>query len=243
MTVSQRANRPRIHIKATPAWSPKQGEEAGHLMLSPSEQAELGRLAEIVEYRTAKSEILAQGEPANFLYLLVDGVVQACHALKDGQRQIVAFYWPGDLFGLAEQGVYVNTAEAVTPCAVYRFPFRRLEQFLLENPKVQQGFFVKAIHDIRSAQRRTIAMGQLDLPRRLAAFLVDCSGHGRYFDRENAMLSLPMSRYDIADYLGASAESVTRAFALLEKNGLLLRWGPRKLEIKTERMMAFSGTD
>ncbi|MUO79395.1 helix-turn-helix domain-containing protein [Agrobacterium vitis] len=241
MNLSSPASRLPIQIRATPVLSPQQDEKAEHIVLSPNEQYELGRMGEIIEYRTTKLEILSQGEPADFLYLLIEGVVQASHALKDGQRQIVAFYWPGDIFGLAESGLYVNSAEAVTPCSVYRFPFRKLEKFLLENPRIQQGFFVKAVHEIRTAQRHTITIGQLELPQRLAAFLVDCLDHDRYFDSESSTLSLPMSRYDIADYLGTSVESVSRTFALLEKNGLVQRKGPRKLEISMKKLIDFSG--
>jgi CRP-like cAMP-binding protein len=234
-----RKNYPDIRIRAVEPWTPEHGKEAPHLTLSAADKADLGRIAELIEYKTARSQILFQGQTASFLYLLADGVALACRSINDGERQILAFYWPGDLFGLAERGTYVNSAEAVTPCTIYRFPIGRLETFLLENPNIQHSFFIKAVHDLRSAQRRLVVLGRLDVPKRLAVFLLDCSGHEQYFDPATHVLSVPMTRYDIADYLGTSAESVTRAFGQLEGKGLLHRLTARTLELRSAGLKAF----
>jgi CRP-like cAMP-binding protein len=239
MNQAARRGHPDIRIRAVKAWTPEHGRESTHLTLSASDKAELSRLAEIIEYKTVGSQILFQGQKASFLYLLADGVVGSNHILNCGDRQIVSFYWPGDLFGLAEKGVYVNSAEALTPCVVYRFPIGKLEQFLLDNPKVQHSFVIKAVHDLRSAQRQLVAMGRFDIARRLAIFLLDCSGHEHYFDLAAQALTVPMTRYHIADYLGTSAESVTRAFGLLESKGLLHRLTARTLELKLAELRTF----
>lgn len=243
MSQTPRRAHPEIRIRAAKAWTTEQGQKSQHLALSAADKAELARIGEIIEYRTAGSQILSQGQKASCLYLLADGVVQACHTLNDGNRQVVAFYWPGDLFGLAEAGLYVNSAEALTPCTVYRFPIRKLERFLLENPGVQHSFLIKAVHDLRSTQRRLIAMGRLDVARRVAAFLLDCSGHEHYFDPATQVLTIPMTRYDIADYIGTSAESVTRAFTLLEGKGLLHRLTARTLELKVAELRTFAAVE
>jgi CRP-like cAMP-binding protein len=232
-----------IRIRAVDPWPPEHGKEPAHIDLSAAEQADLTRLAEVIVFKTEGSQIFSQGQPAEFLYLLADGVVQGSHTLSAGDRQIVAFYWPGDLFGLAHSGVYVNSAEAVTPCKVYRFPIRKLETFLFDNPKIQHSFFIKVIHEIRSAQRQLIVMGRFDVPRRLAIFLLDCSGHEHYFDPATQVLSIPMTRYDIADYIGTSAESVTRAMSTLEGKGLIRRTTARTLELKRADLKAFAKLD
>ena len=126
-----------IRIRATHGWTHRHGEEAPHIGLSAAEKAELGRLAQIIDFRTAGSLIFSQGDEAGFVYLLSAGLVRICHALRNGERQIVAFHWPGDLFGLAEQARYVNSAETIIPTRVYRFQAAKLENFLLKNPKIQ----------------------------------------------------------------------------------------------------------
>lgn len=229
-----------IRIRGVDPWPPEHGQEPAHIVLSAAEQADLARLTQVIVFKTKGSQIISQGQRADFLYLLADGVVQASHTLNHGDRQVVAFYWPGDLFGLAEAGIYVNSAEAVTACKVYRFPIRKLEQFLLDHPKIQHSFFIKAILAVRSAQRQLIVMGRFDVPGRLAIFLLDCSGHEHYFNPATQVLSLPMTRYDIADYIGTSAESVTRAMNALENKGLIRRVTARTIELKRLELKAFA---
>jgi CRP-like cAMP-binding protein len=228
-----------IRIRAVPPWQPNHGDEAPFLPLSASDRTELRRLGEQISFKTAGSEIYASGEKAGFLYLLAEGVASAHRTLPSGERQVVGFYWPGDVFGLAEEGLYVNSASALTACAVYRFPYDRLASFLLSHPEIEQKFYVKAVHDLRNAQRQLIMMGRLAVPRRLAAFILDCSGHEDYFDSKTQRLTLPMTRDDIADYIGASPEVVIRTFGRLEALGLLRRVSPKVLELKTEALRAF----
>jgi len=86
-------------------------------------------------------------------------------------------------------------------------------------------------------------MGRFNIQRRLAVFLVDCSAHEHYFDQSKQILTLPMSRYDIADYLGTSAETVTRALARLEGEGMLHRVAPRNLKLKLDQLKTFIDFD
>ncbi len=232
-----------IRIHATRGWARERGAEPPQLSLTASEKAELARLAQVIDFRTAGSDIFSQGDEAGFIYLLTDGVVRTCHTLRNGERQILAFHWPGDIFGLAEHGRYVSEARTVAPSRVYRFPVAKLERFLLKNPKVQDGLLVKSMHDLRLAQRQLIVIGRFDVPRRLAAFLIDCSAHAHYFDSTTKVLCLPMSREDIADYLGTSAETVTRALGRLERDGMLRRTTPRTIELDRDRLKAFIDLD
>lgn len=238
-----RPGRDEIRIRAAHGWPRPHGQEGPHLDLSASQRADLARLAQVIEYKTTGSKIFSQGDEAAFTYLLVDGLTRICHTLHNGDRQILAFHWPGDLFGLAEHGKYLNSSETITSATVYRFPVRKLEAFLIENPLVQNGFLVKAIHDLRRSQRQLLIMGRYDIPRRLAAFLLDCSAHEHYFDRATCILTLPMSRYDIADYLGTSAETITRAFGRLETENGLHRLTARTLELKLPGLKAVVESD
>ena len=232
-----------IRIRATRSWQREHGEEAPYLALTASDKAELERVAQIIDFRTVGSETFSQGDDAAFTYLLTDGVVRIYHTLRNGERQILAFHWPGDLFGLADHGKYANSAETIAPSRVYRFPVRKLERFLLKNPNIQDAFLVKAVYDLRNTQRQLIVMGRFNIQRRLAVFLVDCSAHEHYFDQSKQILSLPMSRYDIADYLGTSAETVTRALARLEVEGMLHRVAPRNLKLKLDQLKTFVDLD
>ena len=150
-----------IRIRATRGWPREHGEEAPYLALTASDKAELVRVAQIVDFRTAGSEAFSQGDEAAFVYLLTDGVVRIYHTLRNGDRQILVFHWPGDLLGLADHGKYVNSAETIASSRVYRFPVKKLERFLLKKPHIQDAFLVKAVYDLRNAQRQLIVMGSL----------------------------------------------------------------------------------
>lgn len=220
-------------IKLAPAW----------LRMSPDDEAALIKLAKYVEFKAARTRIFEQSGVAGSLYLLVTGIVQVSRMLPDGERHIVAFHWPGDLFGLEETGFYFNTAETVTPCTVYELPVRKVDMFLEENPRVQRHVLVHTIHELRAAQRQMIVVGRLKTSRALAAFLLDCAQHAQYFNEAEQRLDLPMSRYDIADYLGTAPESVTRAFSRLENEGLLRRVTPRLLRLDLPGLRALANMD
>lgn len=232
-----------IRIRAVRGWPRAHGDEGPHLDLSASQRFELARLAEVIEYKTVGSKIFSQGDEAAFTYLLVDGLARVCHTLHNGDRQILAFHWPGDMFGLAERGKYINSAETITTATINRFPVMKLEEFLMDNPSIQAGFLVKAMHDLRRSQRQILIMGRYDILHRLAAFLLDCSAHEYYFDTITQILTLPMSRYDIADYLGTSAETITRAFGRLELKGALRRRTARALELMLPELRAIVELD
>ncbi len=236
---SSRPEHAEIHIRAVRGWPRERSSEPPHVVFTASEKAELARLAQIIDFRTTGSTIFAQGDDAAFIYLLADGAVRTCHTLRNGERQVLAFHQPGDLFGLAEHGRYVSEARTLAPSRVYRFPIGKLERLLLKHPRIQDGLLVKAMHDLRQAQRQVILMGRFDIPRRLAAFLVDCSTYEHYFDATKNTLTLPMSRYEIADYLGTSAETVTRALQRLEQTGMLQRLTARSLELKRDQLKAY----
>lgn len=241
-----RANKPShagIRIRAVRGWPREHNEEGSYLSFTASEKAELGKMAQTIDFGTAGSEIFSQGDDAAFIYLLADGMVRSYRTLRNGDRQILAFRLPGDLFGLAEHGKYVSSEETIVSSRVYRFAIRKLERFLLKNPNIQERFFVKAIHELRSARRQLVIMGRFDISQRLAVFLLDCSAHENYFDQSEHTLTLPMSRYDIADFLGTSAETVTRALARLEGVGALHRITARVLKLNLDQLKTFIDFD
>ena len=109
-------HRDEIRIRAVPNRAPDRREDGPFLPLSATDKVKLGHLGEIIEFKTPGTEIVSQGEKSTFLYLLTDGVIEADRTLHRGARQILAFYWPGDTFGLAENGVFVNSARVLTQC-------------------------------------------------------------------------------------------------------------------------------
>lgn len=232
VVISRKAGKEaRPKIKARPFCIDVDDSTRVHDLLTPSQQAQLTRIATVLDYRAGNTTIFSEGEDAHFLYAIDRGAVRISRHLEDGGRQVLAFLWPGDVFGLAERGHYVNAAETLTPAILYRFPLQKLRSLLLRDAQLQLHLLVKAAHALRTAQRQIIMLGRQDTYRRLASFLLDLSQHVAFHDKSPANLSLLMSRLDIADYLGTSSETVTRAFTRLEHDGVITRSSPRSLRI------------
>jgi CRP-like cAMP-binding protein len=130
-----------------------------------------------------------------------------------------AFLFARDLFGLAEKGRYLNTAQSITRVTLYRLPLCELTALLKEDADLQFKFLVKVTHELRESQRRTILVNRRDAVGRLAMF-VGLMGE-QLEEPEPRVVPLPMARSDIAAFLGLTAESVSRAAAELEERGLV----------------------
>lgn len=233
MTASRRA-RPKgdtgPHLRAPRFMSPHNEASQPRNLLTASEQAALTARASLVIY-PARTSIYAAGDDAQYLYIIDQGLVRISVALSNGERQILGFMWPGDILGLAEEGRYANSADCLTRTALYRISLADLRRLLVDEPLLQLQFLTKAAHELRRAQRLIIVLGRLDNAKRLAAFLLDCRQHLADSDDKPDQMHLPMTRFDIADYLGMSPESVARAFTVLEQRGLVRRVTARTLGI------------
>ncbi len=232
-----------MNVRAKHPWPAEGDGKTSILDLTSVEKLELSRFSDVMDFKADGPPIFIQGQGAGHLFYVEQGIVQGRHTIRTGVRQSVALYWPGDFFGMAREGLFFNTAEAVVDCTLSRFPIRKLESFLVGHPRIQHKFLMKAVHDIRKTQRQLIIMGTLDVARRLAIFLVDCCAHREHFDVQTQILTIPISRHDIADHIGTSAETVTRAMKTLEKRNLIRRQTPGKLEIKTVELLTFSSLD
>ena len=154
---------------------------------------------------------------ARSVFIIAEGVVKAFKDMPSGKRGVTAFLYPADVFGLAENGLYVRTAQAVTQALLYRFDVNVLIETLKSDGELQLKFVCKLTHELREAQRQTIAIGRKDAIGKLAMFF-------RQLQREPGAsrdIDLPMTRSDIASYLGLSLESVSRATRALERRGVV----------------------
>ena len=200
-------------------------------LLSHNEQEELRRIAKLVDFPKPGMTIFSRGDEAEFVYLIDQGVVRITRTPANGQRRILAFMMAGDLFGLPDCGTYANTCETVCPTKAYKVPWPTLRQMLIKEPQLQQSLLIKLAYDFRQAQRQMMMLGQQSAHQRLALFLLDFMRNPGFFDEQASMLTLPVNRFDLADYLGTTRETATRAFSVLEKKRLVRRAGPHAIHI------------
>ena len=165
--------------------------------------------------------IYREDVPADWVFAVVEGAVKSYRDLPSGKRTIGAFLFAKDLFGLAENGKYVATTQAITRVTLYRLPIDALTELLMHDPALQFQFLAKVTHELRDAQRRAILINRRDAVGRLAMFITMMRGELQHVAATDREVPLPMSRSDIASYLGLSLESVSRAAAELERRGIV----------------------
>jgi CRP-like cAMP-binding protein len=199
--------------------------------LSAKEQARLQSIGKLVSFAKGGMTIFSRGADAEFVYVIDEGIVRITRTAMSGQRRILAFMVPGDLFGIPDCGVYANSSETVGPVKLHRFHWPKLRQLMTEDPLLQNTLLIKLAHDFRQAQRQMMMLGQQSAHQRLAMFLLDFMRNPDFFDETHARLNVPVNRFDLADYLGTTRESAARAFSRLEREGLVKRINSHTIEI------------
>ena len=168
----------------------------------------------------ARTILYCEDTDAAWIFIISEGVVKCFRELPSGKRRLAAFLFADDVFGLAENGRYVNTAQAVTGVTMYRIPVDSIIALFKREPELEFQFLSKATHELREAQRRAIVLTRRDAIGRLAMFL-SMLEKDRPRTSPSAAISIPMSRSDIADYIGMSLEAVSRASSGLVRHRLV----------------------
>ncbi len=228
---SNRSNKPSLELRARAFDATSAQAPAIRNLLSREEQEQLLQNATALVYRRGGEIVFSEGENADFLYFIDEGIIRISRCAENGRRQILAFRVPGDLLGRPEDGRYVNSAETVGPARVYRIAWQRMQQMMLAEPQLQLHLLMKGADDFRQAEHRIMTLGQQNTCQRLASFILDLLHLPELFDEKRSLLQLPVNRFDLADYLGTVTKSSERAFARLESEGLIRRNTSRTIEI------------
>jgi CRP-like cAMP-binding protein len=169
-----------------------------------------------LKLRFARNEtIFNEGDEAKYAYKLVRGAVRLCKHMADGRRQIVDFLLPGDSFGFLQFGSYSFTAEAIGRVAVICYPAYQIEQVGNSTPDLCRRLLVLLSQRLLGMQDRLVLLGRQTAKERVASFLISLAD--RPGTEEDSPLELPMSRQDIADYLGLAMETVCRELSDLKR--------------------------
>lgn len=193
---------------------------------------QLDALVALEQIGTRKSfardeEIYAEGEPAEFWYKVVSGTVRISKLFADGRRHIAEFCFSGECFGLDEPQKHEFSAEAVTDVILMRYPRRATAQLLDETPHLAHRLCDMALRDLAQAQARMLRLGRMTASERVASFLLELR------ERRDAarMIEVPMSRSDIADYLGLTIETVCRVLSAFKRSGAIAMADPHTIEL------------
>jgi CRP/FNR family transcriptional regulator len=183
--------------------------------LEPEELRRLADLTQTVRYESGHT-LFGEGDAADALYNVTAGTVKLYKLLPDGRRQITGFLMTGDFLGLALNESYAYSAETVTDTSLCRFPRRKMEALLDEFPRMQRRLFSMASNELAAAQDQMLMLGRKSAREKICSFLLMLSQRAvRRGFKENPV-TVPMSRADIADYLGLTTETVSRTFTQLK---------------------------
>lgn len=162
------------------------------------------------------NEIYGEGEPADYIYKVLSGTVRTSKVLSDGRRQIGAFYLPGDIFGLEAGDEHTFCAEALTDATVLVVKRSAVTAEAQRNFHVARELWAATARELAQAQNHLTLLIK-SAQERVAAFLLEMA------DRVpgQAEIELPMSRQDIADYLGLTIETVSRTLTQLESKAAI----------------------
>jgi CRP-like cAMP-binding protein len=156
-------------------------------------------------------EIFGENEPADYLYKVLSGAVRTYKILTDGRRQVSGFYLPGDIFGLEFADEHTLSAEAISDAKVLVVKRSAVSALAGRDPSVAQQLFALTGRELRRVQDRILLLIK-NARERVASFLLEMAER----ESENNTIELPMSRQDIADYLGLTVETVCRTLTSLE---------------------------
>jgi CRP-like cAMP-binding protein len=216
-------------------WRPDSRSYPRAVRLAPM----LARMAP-VSPATAYAEgdtIYAQEGAAQFVYEVIEGMVRTARLGTDGRRIVHGFFVPGDIFGIEPNGAHACSAETVCPTRIASCERSRIERRALADQAVATAFWSCLLKSAEQAGAHMSLLARATAVEKIAHFLLEMAERMS----ANCRLALPMSRYDIADYLGLSSETVSRAFTALRERQLIATEGRYVTILKLEGLRRLDG--
>lgn len=166
--------------------------------------------------------VFHEGDPARRVFMLTVGSLKIYTLLGDGRRQVTGFMFPGDFLGISIDGEYAFTVEALEKSEIWWFSREGFDRLIERHPAMERELYRMAAHELAAAQQQMVLLGRKTAAERLASLFLDLLGREeRVSGREMRSFDLPMSRIDIADYLGLTKETVSRMLSELRSRALI----------------------
>ncbi len=163
------------------------------------------------------TEIYGEGEPAEYLYKVMSGAVRISKLLDDGRRQVTAFHLPGEIFGLELGKEHRFSAEAISESSILVVKRSTVLALAGRDGEVARQLWTLTADALQRVQDHMLVLGCMNAKERVANFLLQLA---KRISSGNEV-ELPMSRQDIADYLGLTIETVSRTMTQLENDATI----------------------
>ncbi|MFZ2159523.1 MAG: helix-turn-helix domain-containing protein [Bradyrhizobium sp.] len=188
--------------------------------LDKAELRELEHLGRHIHFASCET-VFAQEEMTTSFYNLMEGVMRLYKLLPDGRRQIVGFSLPGDFLGLAASARHSLSADAIGAVTVCRFSKAPFARFIEDKPHLLLRINELAVRELSQAQDHMVLLGRRSAEEKVATFLIGWRDRLVQLNGPSTTVALPMSRQDIADFLGLTIETVSRTFTKLERDRVI----------------------
>lgn len=169
----------------------------------------------------AKDHAFSEGDPVTHVYRIEIGHICLYRVLPDGRRKVVNFAFPGDLIGLCGNGHHTESAQATDGTRLTAFPIATVHETARKDPLFAKKLFEAMSLELTTARDLLVALTQRTACERLASFLLALARRHHWSGELGNEIVLPMSRSDIADFLGLSIETVSRTFTKFRLEGLI----------------------
>jgi len=189
--------------------------------LDQADLAEFERIARNVQLAPNEA-LFTAGQLARSVHNLTAGIARLYKLLPDGRRQIIGFALPGDFLGMAPSERYGFSADAVDSVTVCRFPKEAFSHFIEQRPQFLIRINEFAARELMLAQEQMLLLGRRSAEEKVASFLIGWRERLARIGDERQTIALPMSRQDIADYLGLTIETVSRTLTRFEREKMLV---------------------
>ncbi|UQV19146.1 helix-turn-helix domain-containing protein [Brevundimonas albigilva] len=171
------------------------------------------------------------------MFNITSGSVRVYKLLPDGRRQITGFLFAGDFVGLATGEDYAFSAEAIEDATLCRFRKSDYRALIRQAPALESALLERATHELAAAQNQMLLLGRKTALERVASFLLNLP-EDPVRPASDGLVRLPMTRAEIADYLGLTIETVSRVFSRLKTTGVIRLVSLHELRIEQPDRLA-----
>lgn len=173
------------------------------------------------EHLMAGRSVFLEGDEANHVFQITEGVLRLFKIIADGRRIITGFLYAGDILGISARGRYLYSVETVSRTTLRRVTRKQFERAISENHRLQPEILSVVSDEIAAAQEQMVLLSTKNAEERLCTFLMKFPVRNGLPGERVRRVELPMCRQDIADYLGMTIETVSRTFTRLISKGVV----------------------
>lgn len=183
------------------------------------------------QHLAAGELLVREGEARRGVFTVTKGALRRIRLLPDGRRLVAGFLMPGDFIGFSGASHHRHTIEAITDSTLCAFSMTDMRSLCSDFPQLERELLERACVELDATRSNLMALARLNPMERLAGFLVDMAQRRRRQGQDDTEVVLPMTRADIADYLGLTVETVSRCFTRLRQEGSIATEDPHHVRL------------